>query len=251
MDLILNFGKSIYARTKSGVRLQDEPDMIIKIPTTGELPPIPESVQKAYPDKPVQIFDLLQPSESDKRFLSIKSTINPPNDWGNEYLLYITWIGERKEWVVVGYREWREDSMNNDEDYEGPYKLDAFCKSSLLKAYGIGWELPEKKELSQISPQEFIEILIARTASSGARYLNLADKGISDFPISICELSNLESLNLNFNRIESLPAEIGKLKNLRSLSIVSNKLGSLPEELCKLKNLTYLHIGGNQLSTLT
>ena len=250
MDLILNFGKSIYARTKSGVRPQDEPDMIINIPITGELPSIPESFQKAYPDKTAQVFNLLQPSESHQSFISINFEINPPSDWGYYYLLHITWIEERREWIVIGHREWREDSMNNDEDYEGPYKLDVFCKSSLLKAYGIAWELPEKKEISQISPQEFIEILIARTASIGARHLNLVDKGINNFPISICELSDLESLNLNFNQIESLPAEIGELKNLRSLLVVSNKLKSLPEELCKLKNLTYLHLGGNQISIL-
>lgn len=70
-----------------------------------------------------------------------------------------------------------------------------------------------------------------------------------DFPLFICQLTSLKSLILSRNSLKgNIPDDIGNLKNLEDLHIEENKIeGYLPESICNLTNLKYLGINNNQI----
>ena len=86
-------------------------------------------------------------------------------------------------------------------------------------------------------------------------FLNNPNTSASEFPISICELINLETLDLdvmfgdtNF-LVGEIPACIGNLENLTHLNLGWNTLeGEIPESLGNLQNLTYFSVLSNLLS---
>lgn len=80
--------------------------------------------------------------------------------------------------------------------------------------------------------------------------LNLPDKGIREFPIRICSLTNLTKLELMGNHIEHIPECIGDLQYLSDLELYHNNLNQVPKTILNLKNLKYLGIGRNNISEL-
>ncbi|OWZ11009.1 hypothetical protein PHMEG_00016034 [Phytophthora megakarya] len=96
---------------------------------------------------------------------------------------------------------------------------------------------------------------IARLSSSLAG-LCLHRNLLTTFPVSLCQLVQLEELNstcrlyLDDNALESLPEEFGMLQNLKELDIVGNKLTTLPNSFKNLGRLEILHAERNQLIKL-
>ena len=54
--------------------------------------------------------------------------------------------------------------------------------------------------------------------------LNLSDKGLTELPTEICNLTNLRYLDLANNELSELPIELGNLTNLQKLNLASNFL---------------------------
>ena len=80
--------------------------------------------------------------------------------------------------------------------------------------------------------------------------LDLSDKGITELPAEIGELTSLKVLYLYGNQLSSVPAEIGELTSLERLDLSHNQISSVPAEIGKLTSLKELNLGNNQLSNI-
>ncbi|KAI9545040.1 hypothetical protein NQZ68_039768 [Dissostichus eleginoides] len=80
------------------------------------------------------------------------------------------------------------------------------------------------------------------------RSLSLSNNALSDFPLSLCDITSLTELNLSGNRLSSLPVEAGTMHSLQTLLLDGNFLSSLPAELGSLEGLTYLGLSFNCFS---
>ncbi|RZC94264.1 hypothetical protein C5167_026965, partial [Papaver somniferum] len=88
------------------------------------------------------------------------------------------------------------------------------------------------------------------------RLQSLVDLGMSTnnfsgpIPISLCDLSHLNTLYLHRNQLSgSIPQNIGRLRSLTDLQLSTNNLiGSIPTSLCNISNLKRLALYENQLS---
>ncbi|KPA17234.1 lipoprotein [Candidatus Magnetomorum sp. HK-1] len=70
---------------------------------------------------------------------------------------------------------------------------------------------------------------------------------MTNVPVEIGNLTNLNYLNLLSNNLTSIPAEIGNLTNLNYLNLNGNKLSSLPSDITSLTKLETVYINYNAL----
>lgn len=105
--------------------------------------------------------------------------------------------------------------------------------------------MAEKK----MSRKELLKI-IEEAARDGREALSLYDKGITELPDEIGQLSELRTFDLRGNQLTKLPETIGQLANVTKLVLYSNSLKALPETIGQLNNLQELDLGVNQLRTL-
>ena len=85
---------------------------------------------------------------------------------------------------------------------------------------------------------------------SGATELDLHEMGLTEFPESLQQFINLQSLNLTNNNLVFIPDWLGNLLNLESLSLSSNQLRAVPETIGQLSKLQALALHTNQLERL-
>jgi len=104
-----------------------------------------------------------------------------------------------------------------------------------------------------------VEELIERAKVEGWKELDLSDRGLTELPDTLWELTALESLDLSGNKLTELPGAIGQLVGLRSLVLGrfdnrkgwrGNQLTQLPPEVTALNNLTQLVFRYNCLTQL-
>ena len=76
------------------------------------------------------------------------------------------------------------------------------------------------------------------------------DEKLTEIPIQVWELEQLEVLDLSWNQLTTLPESIFQLTNLTQLDLSHNQLTTLPESIFQLTNLTQLDLSYNQLTTL-
>jgi len=81
-------------------------------------------------------------------------------------------------------------------------------------------------------------------------YLKISSNELTEFPISICKLTNLTELDISWNKITNLPDCISNLTKLEIFKAGQNKIEILPESICKLTSLTNLDVSGNKLKEL-
>jgi internalin A len=110
--------------------------------------------------------------------------------------------------------------------------------------------LPATAQEDEQSPYEIALWLIEEVQVNGWTELDLADKGLTELPPEIGNLSNLETLWLDNNYLSSLPPEISKLGSLRELSLSNNQFTDFPIEVISIPNLQILGLGNNHLSSL-
>ncbi|TLX71061.1 leucine-rich repeat domain-containing protein [Labilibacter sediminis] len=75
-----------------------------------------------------------------------------------------------------------------------------------------------------------------------------AMKKLEEFPVEVCELTQLNQLTLKNNHIKTIPTDIKNLVNLKRLDMSKNQLAVLPVELGELKELNTLILKGNPLN---
>ncbi|XP_057642708.1 leucine-rich repeat-containing protein 63 [Chionomys nivalis] len=78
-------------------------------------------------------------------------------------------------------------------------------------------------------------------------YLNLSFNDLSQFPMEILQLKNLQVLKLRNNPIREIPFQIQQLKYLRNFSIAFNLIKELPVGLFNLLYLEELDISYNEI----
>nr|XP_048278004.1 leucine-rich repeat-containing protein 63 isoform X3 [Myodes glareolus] len=78
-------------------------------------------------------------------------------------------------------------------------------------------------------------------------YLNLSFNNLSQFPVEILHLKNLQVLKLRNNPIREIPSEIQQLKYLRNFCIAFNLIAKLPVGLFNLNYLEELDISYNEI----
>ncbi|KAF2533121.1 hypothetical protein F2Q70_00032595 [Brassica cretica] len=82
---------------------------------------------------------------------------------------------------------------------------------------------------------------------SAVRTLDLTHNKISDVPVQISKLINMQRLLIADNLIERLPGNLGKLQSLKVLILDGNRISCLPDELGQLIRLEQLSISRNML----
>jgi hypothetical protein len=65
---------------------------------------------------------------------------------------------------------------------------------------------------------------------------------LDDFPLQICELTDLTNLKLKGNNLKEIPPEIVNLESLKQLNLVNNQLTHIPTEIGQLTQLKTLSI---------
>jgi len=88
---------------------------------------------------------------------------------------------------------------------------------------------------------------ITRSKKKKVTELDLSNKGITELPDEIGDISNLKILNLSYNNITALPSSICKLLNLEKLLLTRNKISRLPVGMGSLKKLKTLDLSYNPL----
>lgn len=83
--------------------------------------------------------------------------------------------------------------------------------------------------------------------------LNLSEQKLTQLPLKIADMKNLQELNLSGNRLDLWQAMplLKKLKKLKILDLSDNELEVLPKSLGQLTNLTTLDLSRNKLSDLS
>lgn len=82
------------------------------------------------------------------------------------------------------------------------------------------------------------------------RRLILSGNQLTSLPDSIGQLTKLGSLLLDGNQLEALPESLGQLTQLQELALSNNKLTALPESLGQLRRLEKLDLSRNWLTVL-
>ncbi|MDA3893981.1 MAG: leucine-rich repeat domain-containing protein [Salinivirgaceae bacterium] len=88
---------------------------------------------------------------------------------------------------------------------------------------------------------------IQRSRHKNANEIDLSNKGITELPEELGDLTTLKTLNLSYNNISILPASIIKLVNLKSLFLTRNKISKLPIGISNLDKLELLDVSYNPL----
>ncbi len=82
------------------------------------------------------------------------------------------------------------------------------------------------------------------------RKIAITDSNLTDFPLVLCAMPQLQTILLSKNSIHHIPDHIANLKNLRNLDLSHNKLTDLSRGMRKLKNLRNLDLSHNKLNTI-
>jgi hypothetical protein len=88
---------------------------------------------------------------------------------------------------------------------------------------------------------------ILRSKQKKTTTLDLSNKGITELPDEIGDITWIKALNLSYNNITSLPSSICELVNLEKLFLTRNKLTKLPVGLANLQKLKILDLSYNPL----
>lgn len=91
---------------------------------------------------------------------------------------------------------------------------------------------------------------INKIKESKAKKLDLSNRGITELPNEIGELTWITSIDISYNNIRELPASIIQLQNLKTLLLVRNNISRLPNGIGQLKNLRTLDVSYNPLVKL-
>ena len=92
---------------------------------------------------------------------------------------------------------------------------------------------------------------VVKSASQGYMIMMMGSMSmnkLTEIPVEMTELTQLNQLILSYNQITSIPPSIGNLTELKVLNLAKNKITALPDELGKLKNLKTLNLKGNPVS---
>ncbi|MBS2096636.1 leucine-rich repeat domain-containing protein [Carboxylicivirga linearis] len=91
------------------------------------------------------------------------------------------------------------------------------------------------------------EGMITQSATQGYMLMYMSFQKLGEFPVEVCDLTQLNYIYFKGQDIETIPTEIKKLQNLKKLDLSKNKITAIPDELGELKELKSLILKGNPL----
>ena len=100
------------------------------------------------------------------------------------------------------------------------------------------------------STPENVRKKIYETKIIGAKKLILDGEGLTEFPIEILQLEELEELYLGNNNISFIPPGIKNLKKIRVLSLIKNQISIIPIEISFLGDLVQLGLNQNTITEI-
>jgi internalin A len=95
-----------------------------------------------------------------------------------------------------------------------------------------------------------VQALIEEARKEQSTTLFLDGHGLTIFPDSIGQLTQLRSLSIGGNQLTGLPDSIGQLTRLRYLYLNDNELKKIPDFIVQLTQLQTLNLDNNQLEEL-
>ncbi len=112
------------------------------------------------------------------------------------------------------------------------------------RAYTENW-----KELD-LSGEELTEVPLEIGRLTQLEKLSLHNNQITEIPAAITQLTNLTTLDLSGNQIVEIPATITQLTNLTALNLSLNEITEIPAAIVQLTNLTVLDLLCNQITEI-
>nr|WP_321406849.1 leucine-rich repeat domain-containing protein [uncultured Carboxylicivirga sp.] len=91
------------------------------------------------------------------------------------------------------------------------------------------------------------EGMITQTATQGYMLMYMSFQKLGEFPVEVCELTQLNQIYFSNQGINSIPPEIKNLKNLNKLTLSNNNISIIPDEIGELTELKTLNLKGNPL----
>jgi len=91
------------------------------------------------------------------------------------------------------------------------------------------------------------EGMVSHTATQGYMLMYMSFNKLGEFPVEVCELTQLNQIYFKNQNIESIPKEIGQLTQLKKLDLSKNKISSIPDEIGACQELKTLILKGNPL----
>lgn len=153
----------------------------------------------------------------------------------------------------------RDIKFVSNDAYKLPLSLSRASRLTILDVSNNRLEDLEHAELSKLQGLISLKFANNRLKSlppsfglfRSMRTLNLSSNFLEDFPEFLCNMAGLVDIDMSFNGISDLPVEIGKLTNLERFVITNNRLkGSLPNTFGDLRNLKEVDIRYNMLSSI-
>lgn len=133
----INFGVSLHSKYSPGVPYEER---IVNIPDNCKLKFI-KPYKKPKNPQPSR-FRLKNYNNVRKdEFTELPAvSLKLRGDSWDKIELILVYLEQRNDWVAFIHHIWVETSFRPDEFELGPYQLDRFCKSMILKAYGMNFE---------------------------------------------------------------------------------------------------------------
>ncbi|SFE42209.1 WGR domain-containing protein, predicted DNA-binding domain in MolR [Chitinophaga sp. CF118] len=159
-----------------------------------------------------------------------------------EGAILINYFGDYNDFFDYDYTE---------QDFERIMVPEVFDEKMRFKQHKFIELLKEGKSPLQEDARPARQILeeemeqLASEDSGGIEEVNMTDKRLNKFPISVTEITSLKRLVLNDNPIKTIPAEIEKLVKLEELQLESCYLESLDFKIEKLEKLKVLNLSSN------
>lgn len=153
------FGPNEYIVSGPGLpHIKERPDRIVKIPEKGSLEALPHCILEDLLDsKEVKPYILdLEPAKSGGTFTTVCLCLEfeEMSEYYKE-VIYMPWIDQRGEWVVLTYWEQHRPLR---EDYEGPYELNVYCQRKILEAYRIPEASVKLEDIVKTNPEQLSRI---------------------------------------------------------------------------------------------
>ncbi len=111
--------------------------------------------------------------------------------------------------------------------------------NDLLRFKNLKYLDLEKNEIRNVLPLGEFKQLV---------YLNMSRNDLQYFPVSVCQMANIEELVLNRNDFETVPPCINYCTKLRKIDFWETPVRTLPAEMQVLKNLELIDFTGVKMS---